>query len=629
MHKASIAVAVGGSSGDPEDHGQIPNDPAAIRKLVGRLGRTPGCDAAKLARLLHSGDLTPVWIPDEAGEALRDLVRARDDAKADQLRARHRLSKFLLRRAVHPPAGVRAWSRVHEAWLERVTFAEVADRVVVDDYRSVARAATERVKRLEATARQPCDRLAAHAILAYRSTTDSDAPAVSAAAPQIEDGGEVMRTLIVLVVLAFMSAACSGAAAPSSSAQQTATASSGAAASATAQASVASEPVTLTIMHNWPESDAKGPAMQAFIAACKATNPNLTIQEEVFTDTDIPTKVETSYIAGQEPDLVFQNFGSQTATWADKGITVPVNSYLEDWGLKDVLRPNALHDYTVDGKVLAFPMEGFTWPIWYNQTILDAAEVAIPKTVDELVAAAPKIRAAGFQPFVVGGGDWPGQGFLAMMSLGYMTDLEGEQLWSDGGFVGNPKVQAWIDDFVRMRDAGVFADGSEGYNYDQMNQLYFDGKAAMLMGGSWSFGDAPAEIQQATVLGGLPIGQPSSRTKPISEGGFQGKGVWITRNGATKLDAVRDCIKTLYEPAVQAAFVEQAAMLSAVADLPVDNTKLNPLFTQSFGLADETDLVELMDAYYKPGVDPTVFKTPFLKGTSASEIIEGFEDAYK
>ena len=196
VHKASIAVAVAGAFGDPEDHGQIPNEPAAIRKLVDRLGRpdvrlsvayeagptgyalhrqltalgiecivvapsliparpgdrvkTDRRDAAKLARLLRTGDLTPVWIPDEQGEALRDLVRARDDAKADQLRARHRLSKFLLRRAVYPPAGVRAWSRAHDAWLERLTFAEPADQLVLDDYRSVARAAAERVKRLEA-----------------------------------------------------------------------------------------------------------------------------------------------------------------------------------------------------------------------------------------------------------------------------------------------------------------------------------------------------------------------------------------------------------------------------------------------------------------------------------------------
>jgi transposase len=196
VHKASIAVSVAGAFGDPEDHGQIPNEPAAVRRLLDRLAgpdarlsvayeagptgyalhrqltalgiecvvvapsliptrpgdrvKTDRRDAAKLARLLRGGDLTPVWVPDEAGGALRDLVRARDDAKADQLRARHRLSESLLRRAVHPPAGVRAWSRAHEAWLERATLAEPADQVVLDDYRAVARAAAERVRRLEA-----------------------------------------------------------------------------------------------------------------------------------------------------------------------------------------------------------------------------------------------------------------------------------------------------------------------------------------------------------------------------------------------------------------------------------------------------------------------------------------------
>ena len=180
MLEASITVAVAEAFGDPEDHGRIPNEPSAVRKLLRRLGgpdvrlevayeagptgyalhrqltamgiscmvvapslipvrpgeriKTDGRDASKLARLLRSGDLTPVWVPDEAHEALRDLVRARDDAKADQLRAKHRLSKFLLRRALHPPVGVRAWSRAHDAWLERLTFEQAADRVVLEHY---------------------------------------------------------------------------------------------------------------------------------------------------------------------------------------------------------------------------------------------------------------------------------------------------------------------------------------------------------------------------------------------------------------------------------------------------------------------------------------------------------------
>jgi transposase len=196
VHKASIAVAVADAFGDPEDHGQIANDPSAIRKLVDRLGgadvhlsvayeagptgyalhrqlsamgidcivvapsliptrpgdrvKTDRRDAAKLARLLRSGDLTPVWVPDEAHEALRDLVRDRDDAKQDLLRAKHRLSKFLLRHGIHPQAGVQAWGRAHEAWLNRLALDHRADQVVFDDYWSVVRDGKDRVRRLEA-----------------------------------------------------------------------------------------------------------------------------------------------------------------------------------------------------------------------------------------------------------------------------------------------------------------------------------------------------------------------------------------------------------------------------------------------------------------------------------------------
>ena len=113
--------------------------PSLIPAKPGDRVKTDRRDAAKLARLLRSGDLTPVWIPDEAGEALRDLVRARDDAKADQLRARHRLSKFLLRRAVHPPAASAPGAAPTMPGSSGSRSPRPADQVVLDDYRSVAR----------------------------------------------------------------------------------------------------------------------------------------------------------------------------------------------------------------------------------------------------------------------------------------------------------------------------------------------------------------------------------------------------------------------------------------------------------------------------------------------------------
>jgi len=195
VHKASISVAIAEESGPPTTYGRIPNEPAGIRTLMTRLGgpgielrvayeagptgyalhrqltrlgiaclvvapslipRQPGNkvktdrrDALKLARLLRSGDLTPVWVPDEAHEALRSLVRARADAKADQLRAKHRLSKCLLRHGCWPPIGIRHWSKRYFTWLHQLEFEHLPDRIVFADYLAEVNAAGERITRLE------------------------------------------------------------------------------------------------------------------------------------------------------------------------------------------------------------------------------------------------------------------------------------------------------------------------------------------------------------------------------------------------------------------------------------------------------------------------------------------------
>jgi len=196
VHKATIAVAVAEESGPPTLYGTVANDPGAVRKLVNQLGRqaklvaayeagptgytlhrqltslgvecqvvapslvprragdrvkTDSRDALALARLLRSADLTPVWVPDPEHEALRDLVRARYDAKVDLLRARHRLSKFLLRHGAYPPPGLKAWTVRHQAWLRQQTMPEAPAQAVLEDYLTTMWAAEERVRRLEAS----------------------------------------------------------------------------------------------------------------------------------------------------------------------------------------------------------------------------------------------------------------------------------------------------------------------------------------------------------------------------------------------------------------------------------------------------------------------------------------------
>jgi transposase len=195
VHAASITVAVAEPGGEVRSVGQIPNRPDAVRRLVNRLGpaaqlracyeagptgyvlywqltqlgvhcdvvaptlvpvkpgdrvKTNRRDAAKLARSYRAGDLTPVWVPDAAHEALRDLVRAREAGKQDQLRARHRLAKFLLRHGRRPPPGVKAWTAKYLTWVQRaVRFEQVAQEAVLLDYLHEVEHAAARLERLE------------------------------------------------------------------------------------------------------------------------------------------------------------------------------------------------------------------------------------------------------------------------------------------------------------------------------------------------------------------------------------------------------------------------------------------------------------------------------------------------
>ncbi len=174
VHAETIAVAVAEPDGEVRSLGTIANREESVRKFIRKLGpaehlracyeagptgfvlywqlaqlgvecavvapslvpkkpgdrvKTDRRDALKLARSHRSGDLTAVWVPDEDSEALRDLVRQREAAKQDQLRARHRLTKFLLRTGQRPPLGLKAWTERYMRWLAQVRYTQPAQEV--------------------------------------------------------------------------------------------------------------------------------------------------------------------------------------------------------------------------------------------------------------------------------------------------------------------------------------------------------------------------------------------------------------------------------------------------------------------------------------------------------------------
>jgi transposase len=196
VHKDTIAVALAASGlrGEVREYGKIPNTPAALKALAVKLApagrdlrfcyeagpcgygiqrqlsgaghecavvapslipRKPGeriktdrRDAINLAKLHRAGELTPVWVPDQAHEAIRDVVRARQAAVRSLRQARQQLSGFLLRhgRHYHRPA----WTQLHRRWLASLKFDQAVHHIVLEDCIATVEAAMARHDRLEA-----------------------------------------------------------------------------------------------------------------------------------------------------------------------------------------------------------------------------------------------------------------------------------------------------------------------------------------------------------------------------------------------------------------------------------------------------------------------------------------------
>ena len=109
--------------------------------------KTDRRDARQLARLFRAGELTPIYVPDEEDEAVRDLVRARDRSMIDQRKARQRLKGFLLRLG-HRYLGKGNWSLPHLRYLASIKLSHAAQQIAFQEYLEAITVASERLERL-------------------------------------------------------------------------------------------------------------------------------------------------------------------------------------------------------------------------------------------------------------------------------------------------------------------------------------------------------------------------------------------------------------------------------------------------------------------------------------------------
>ena len=121
--------------------------PSQTPRRPGDRVKTDGRDCIQLAECSRAGQLSAVWIPDPADEAIRDLSRAREDAVNSRVQARHQLKGFLLRHDIRY-TGKTSWSIAFYRWLSTLNFSSGATQTAFTEYWQAVESADERVERL-------------------------------------------------------------------------------------------------------------------------------------------------------------------------------------------------------------------------------------------------------------------------------------------------------------------------------------------------------------------------------------------------------------------------------------------------------------------------------------------------
>ena len=289
--------------------------------------------------------------------------------------------------------------------------------------------------------------------------------------------------LIFLLIASMALAACAPSAPPPAPTQPPAAAPTQPPAAAPTQPPAASGGVVTLTLGNWRPDDVK--QMQVILDAFHAANPNIIVKFDPTNPPDYDAAVRTQMEAGTGDDLYYLRSKGSGASHKlyDEGHFVAIDGLP---GLDNII-PAAIDTWTAkDGKVFGVGYIATSEGIYYNKDVFAKLNISLPKSWDDLLAAAKAIKAAGYVPFANASGDSWTIGTLLMQNWipmliggkdGRLAYTSGQKCLNDANFV---------EAFQMAKDmAPYLPDGQAALTYYDSQQLWLQGKAIMWLGGSW------------------------------------------------------------------------------------------------------------------------------------------------
>jgi len=305
---------------------------------------------------------------------------------------------------------------------------------------------------------------------------------------------------------------------------------------------------------------------QSTLDEFKKANPDVDVKV-AFVEEETYKVQLPGWLSTQAPDIINWHNGERMAFYASRGLLEDLS---EDWKKNkwDEVYASTKEASSYKGKQYALPTVYYSWGMFYRKDVFKSAGiVAEPKTWDEFLDACNKLKAAGITPIAVGGRDsWTLAGWFDYLDLRLNGNTFHQQLMSGDIAYTDARVKKVYTAWKVLIDNKIFIDNALSYDLDGAQPFLFQGKAAMMLMGTFIAKGFPPKL--ATNMGYFQFPIIDAKI-PTAEDG-PAESIHIPSKARNKIDAHRFL-----------AFVGTPAISAKLADglgsLPANSKSVEPV----------------------------------------------------
>jgi len=321
------------------------------------------------------------------------------------------------------------------------------------------------------------------------------------------------------------------------------------------------------VINSYMSDQAPKDTFQKVVDEFQKQNPDIKVTVNTTAHEQFKTLLPSWLTSKQAPDVVTWFAGYRMQAFAEKGLLEPIDEVFPG-GSFEAEFPGAFKGpASFGGKVYFMPQSWYWWAVYYNKSVFASLGLTAPKTADEFMAVAEKLKNAGIAPIAIGAKDtWTAGGWFDYMNSAvnggdlHVKLTKGEVPYTDAAV---KKSFGYIAELARR---GYFMPNASSYSWQEAANVMFQGKAGMYLMGQFIKDVAPAEVKDQIDFFKFPVFE--GRTEYSVD--TPTDGFMIPKNAKNKA-AAKKFMAYLATAEAQEMFCKPLGRLAANKKVPVPN----------------------------------------------------------